>query len=183
MRTLTTSNGRSFRLNALLACLFLTLIAGVAGAVEKDERSHAAGNRAIRGGEYEKAVKVFLDLVALDSGDVRAHLGAALAYYKLQDYKLTFEQASEALKLDDKNARAHALSGIALLRSGYLDHAIVELSLAIRLNAKEALAWGGLAEIDYYTNRTKESREKSLYAIELDSREPDYFVTFARAAS
>jgi predicted aspartyl protease len=161
----------------------LTCIVGVAVAVEKDERSQAAGRRAIRDGDYEKAVKIFLDLVKTDPGDIRAHIGAALAYYKLQDYKLTFDQATEALKLDDKNARAHALSGIALLRSGYIDQAAGELLQALRLNSKEALAWGGLAEIDYYTNRTRESREKSLYAIELDSREPDYFVTFARAAS
>src|SRR5215470_14492424 len=165
MRISSVSNRRVFRQKALFACLLLILITGVAGAVEKDERSHAAGNRAIRDGEYQKAVKVFLDLVALDSGDVRAHLGAALAYYKLQDYKLTFEQATEALKLDDKSARAHALSGIALLRSGYLDHAVAELLQALQLNSKEALAWGGLAEIDYYTNRTKESREKASYAI------------------
>jgi predicted aspartyl protease/Tfp pilus assembly protein PilF len=183
MRTPTASNHRLFTLKALLACLLLTLIVGAAAAAEKDERSLAAGRRAIRDGEYEKAVKVFLGLLAQDPGDVPARLGAALAYYKLQDYKLTFDQATEALKLDDKNARAHALSGIALLRSGYLDHAVAELLQALQLNSKEALAWGGLAEIDYYTNRTKESREKASYAIELDSKEPDYFVTFARAAS
>jgi predicted aspartyl protease/cytochrome c-type biogenesis protein CcmH/NrfG len=195
MRTPTTSNHRLFPLKALLACLLLTLIVGAAraigaagavgaaGTLEKDERSHAAGRRAIRDGEYEKAVKVFLGLVAEDPGDVRARLGAALAYYKLQDYKLTFDQATEVLKLDDKNARAHALSGIALLRSGYIEHAVAELLQALQLNSKEALAWGGLAEIDYYTNRTRESRDKASYAIELDSKEPDYFVTFARAAS
>jgi len=137
----------------------------------------------MRDGDYQKAVQVFLDLMAADPGDVNAHVGASQAYYKLQDYKLSFDEATAALKLDENNAKARALSGIALLRSGYLEHAVADLLQALRVNPKEALAWGGLAEIDYYTNRTKESRQKSLYAMELDSREPDYLVTFARAAS
>jgi predicted aspartyl protease len=174
---------RALPLRVLAACLFLTCSVAHAAGVEKDERSYGIGQRAIRDGDYQKAVKVFVDLLTANPGDIRAHIGAAQAYYKLQDYKLTFDQATAALKLDDHNAQAHALSGIALLRSGYLDHAAVELTQAVRLNPKEALAWGGLAEIDYYTNRTRESRQKSLYAMQLDSREPDYLVTFARAAS
>src|SRR5262249_36976818 len=199
-----TTSGRRLALESMLACLLVIwVVAGVApakggaarpidaglvetvevGVVEKDEGSHALAKRAIRDGDYQKAVKVFLALLAADPSDVRAHVDAAYAYYKLQDFKLSFEQATAALKLDQGNARAHALGGLALLRSGFLDNSVAELLQAIRLNPKEALAWGGLAEIDYYTNRTKESRQKSLYAMELDSREPDYLVTFARAAS
>jgi tetratricopeptide (TPR) repeat protein len=174
---------RAMPLYVLAACLLLTSVVARAAGLEKDERTYGVGQRAIRDGDYQKAVKIFVELLSADPGDIRAHLGAAQAYYKLQDYKLSFEQAAAAMKLDDNNARAHALSGIALLRSGYLDHAVAELMQAVRLNPKEPLAWGGLAEIDYYTNRTKESRQKSLYALQLDSREPDYLVTFARAAS
>src|SRR5215469_8760807 len=199
-----TTSGRRLVLKTLLACFLLSwVVAGVAlvdgapvericpvpvgivgvRAGEKDQGSHAVAKRAIRDGDYQKAVKVFLAILTADPTDVRAHIGAAYGYYKLQDYKLSFEQVTAALKLDENNARAHALGGIALLRSGYLDNAVAELMQAIRLNPKEALAWGGLAEIDYYTNHTKESRQKSLYALELDSRGPYYLVTFARDAS
>jgi predicted aspartyl protease/Tfp pilus assembly protein PilF len=170
-------------LKLVVACFLLGCFVADASALDKDERLYAVGKRAIHNGDYQKAVKAYLDLLTADPGDVRAHLGAAQAYYKLQDYKLCHEQAGAVLKNDDGNATAHALSGIALLRSGFLDHAIVEFGKALRLNPKEPVAWGGLAEIDYYTNRTRESRQKSLYAIELDSKEPDYLVTFARAAS
>ena len=183
MRITAITTHRAMPLKVLAACLLLTCFIADAAALEKDERSYGAGQRAIRDGDYQKAVKVFVDLLAADPSDIRAHIGAAHAYYKLQDFKLSFDQATAALKLDDHNARAHALSGIALLRSGYLDHAVAELMQALRLDPKDPMAWGGLAEIDYYSNRTRESRQKSLYAMQLDSREPDYLVTFARAAS
>jgi len=171
------------RLGRLGACLLLAISMAYAGSNEKDERLYKAGKQAMRDGEYQKAVKAFLELVDADPSDIRASLGAAQAYFKLQDYNLSFDRAAAVLKLDDNNASAHALSGMALLRSGFLDHAVAEFGQALRINPKEALAWGGLAEIDYYTNRTKESRLKALYAMQLDSRESDYLVTYARAAS
>src|SRR5215813_12869836 len=122
---------------ALLACLLLSGLAGGASAVQKDGPSHAVGKRAMRDGDYQKAVQVFLDLMAADPGDINAHVGASQAYYKLQDYKLSFDEATAALKLDENNAKARALSGIALLRSGYLEHAVADLLQALRVNPKE----------------------------------------------
>ena len=76
-----------------------------------------------------------------------------------------------------------ALAGVALLRSGYIRPAVVELQASLNLDAKEALAYGGAAEVDYYEGRVKESRQKSFYAHNLDPDEPDYLVIYARASS
>src|SRR5262252_6283731 len=150
---------------------------------DRSYRSYRAGEKALRSGEYEKAAKFYTDLLAIDERDINAHLGAAFAYFKLQNYSNCYDHAREALKIDENNARAHALSGLALLRSGFLNNAVPEFIQAIKLNPKEALAFGGLAEVDYYENPAKESRLKSGYASTLDPNEPDYLVTFARASS
>jgi predicted aspartyl protease/Tfp pilus assembly protein PilF len=162
----------------LLAVLSVALGGDVAAAT-----SHDDGYKALRNGDYEAAVKIFLDEIKSNPADVAAHNGAALAYLKLQRSRPCFEQALAAVKLDSSNARAHALCGLALLRSGYFPQAISELNAAINSNPKEVFAWEGLAEIDYYENRPKDARQKSSYASSLDSREPEPLITLARACS
>ncbi|PYT06654.1 MAG: hypothetical protein DMF60_08945 [Acidobacteria bacterium] len=70
-----------------------------------------------------------------------------------------------------------------MLRSGFVRGAVAELQQSLNLDPKEALAYGGAAEIDYYEGRAKESRTKSYYAHQLDPEEPDYLVTYARSSS
>jgi predicted aspartyl protease/Tfp pilus assembly protein PilF len=141
------------------------------------------GKKALRAGKYEDALNAYRAMIESDPRDVQARLGASFAYLKNANYLLSFEQAGEAINIDRSNARAHALSGISLLRSGFIRAAVGELQQAIALDPKEAMAYGGAAEIDYYEGRAKESRERAYYAHRLDPDEPDYIVTYARASS
>jgi len=150
---------------------------------EYNDKLNRDARKALRGGRYDDALKIYNFLIESDPRDIQARLGASLAYLKNANYLLSFEQANEAVNLDRNNARAHALSGISLLRSGFIRAAVGELTQAITLDQKEALAYGGAAEIDYYEGRTKESRERAFYAHRLDPDEPDYLVTYARASS
>lgn len=139
--------------------------------------------KAMRAGRYEEALGIYRELLEADAGDTQARLGASFAHFKMTEYVACFEQAMEVLKADPNNARAHALTGVSLLRSGVVAGAVIELQQAINLDGKEALAYGGAAEIDYYEGRPKEARVKSYYAHHLDPEEPDYLVTYARASS
>src|SRR5262249_12322645 len=58
-----------------------------------------------------------------------------------------------------------------------------QLLAAVGLDPKEALAYGGAAEIDYSEGRLSASRQKSLHAHTLDPDEPDFLFTYARASS
>jgi predicted aspartyl protease len=145
--------------------------------------SHREAQKAMRAGKYEKAAQVYESLVAINASDLKARLGASFAYLKYSDYARSLAAASEVLKTNPENARAHALAGVAFLRSGYLRHAASELQLSIRLDSREPLAYGGAAEIHYYEGRISESRRNSIYAHKLDPDEPDYLVTYARASS
>jgi len=147
------------------------------------EKLFRSAKKSMRAGKYADALKIYSEAIAADQHDLQAILGASFANLKMLDYLHSFEQAMEALKLDPDNARAHALAGVSLLRSGFVRAAIGELQRSLSHDPKEALAFGGAAEIDYYEGRPKESRERSFYAHSLDPDEPDYLVTYARASS
>lgn len=150
---------------------------------ESNEKLIRKARKIMRAGKYEDALKIYREIIDASPRDIPSRLGASLAYLKLQSYVRSFEKATEVINIDAKNARAHALAGISLLRSGFVRGAIYELQQSLNLDAKEALAYGGAAEIDYYEGRPKESRAKSYYAHQLDPDEPDYLVTYARSSS
>jgi predicted aspartyl protease/Tfp pilus assembly protein PilF len=152
-------------------------------AKEVNDKLDRDARKAIRAGKYEDALKIYLGTIEADARDSRARLGASFAYLKMQNYPPCFQQAKEVLSIDANNSRAHALAGVSLLRSGFIRAAVGELQQALDLDPKEALAYGGAAEIDYYEGRPKESRTKSYYAHNLDPEEPDYLVTYARSSS
>src|SRR5580704_8847660 len=54
--------------------------------------THSDGDKAIRAGNYDRAVKIFLDAIKSDRRDISAHNGAALAYLKLQQSKLVMSR-------------------------------------------------------------------------------------------
>lgn len=177
------STAATIWLCVVLALLGPTLARSDYADAKGKDSAHREGEKQIRKGNYPKAIRIFNELIQSDPQDVRARLGAGLAHLKSLNYIACFDLASEVIRIDEKNARARALSGLALLRSGYFPQAVDQLVQAIHLNQKEALAYGGLAEIDYYENRARESRNKALYAVHLDPSEPDYLHTLARASS
>lgn len=148
-----------------------------------NEKLFREAKKKIRAGKYDDALKTYRGMIDADATDVQARLGASFAYFKMQQYLSCFEIAMDVIKTNPNNSRAHALAGIALLRSGFIRGSIGELQRALDLDDKEALAYGAAAEIDYYEGRAKESRQRSYFAHQLDPEEPDYLITYARASS
>src|SRR5436853_2454856 len=145
---------RNFLIICLLAALALAPIALADVKDQKDqntkEQTHRSARKALRKGDFERAANFYNDLIARDAQDIQAQLGASFAYMKLQSYALCFDHANTALKLDMNNARAHALAGAALLHSRLLHAAVPELTEALRLDSKEALAYGNVAGLDCF---------------------------------
>lgn len=153
-------------------------------SITSDSKSvNREARKAARQGRYDEAAKLYEQLLALNPNDSSARLGAGFAYLKLLDYSRCFDAASSVLKSEPRNARAHALAGVALLRSGYVSQASAELHSAVTLDSREALSYGGAAEVDYSEGRISDSRQKALHAHALDPDEPDYVITYARASS
>ncbi|MFY9609899.1 MAG: aspartyl protease family protein [Blastocatellia bacterium] len=176
--------------SALVALTTLPGFTPLASAFFEEELRDSArdkllreGRKQVRKGHYEKALKLYREIIDKNAVDVQARLGASFAYLKAGDYVLCLEEAVEVLKLNKANARAHALAGTSLLRSGFVGAAAGQLQQALNLDPKDALAYGGAAEVDYYEGRLKESRQKALYAHNLDPAEPDFILIYARASS
>jgi tetratricopeptide (TPR) repeat protein len=150
---------------------------------ESNNKIFREGTKAIRSGRYEDAVNLYRRILDVDKSNVKAYLGAALAHLKARSYRLCFDAASEAIKADPNSAPAHALLGMALLRSGYINNAVQEIIEAFKLNPKEPMAYWAASEVDYYEGRPDNARVKSYMAHQLDKDEPDYLLTFARASS
>jgi tetratricopeptide (TPR) repeat protein len=147
------------------------------------EKLFREGKKAFRGGRYEEAATLYRQLTSLDNTDIQAHLSAAYAFYKNHDFQSGYDHANAALKLNPGSARAHAIAGATLLRSGYVQEAVYALNQAFKLDIKEPLAFGVAAEVDYYEGRAKESISKAFRAHALDPNEADFLMTIARASS
>lgn len=181
------------RITGLVVAIFLALALSAAprGAADSGNRKEKdpyekilnQAKKAIRDGDYEKAIKIYTELFEKDERNLQGHLGIALAYAKALNFQGCYDHANKAVEIDPNSARGHALVGLALLRSGYVPAAVERLVQSVKLNPKEALAFGAAAEVDYYEGRARDAHTKALYAYNLDSNEPDYLVTLARASS
>ncbi|HEX5736098.1 MAG TPA: aspartyl protease family protein [Blastocatellia bacterium] len=150
---------------------------------DPNEKHYREAKKNIREGKYDKAVIVYTDILNKDERAIHAHLGMALAYAKKLNFQGCYDHAIKAIEIEPNNARAHALAGLALLRSGYVPSAVERLVQSVTINPKEALAFGAAAEIDYYEGRARDAHAKAIHAYNLDPEEPDYLVTLARASS
>lgn len=181
---------RIIRFAFAFALLAATAVSQAMAAAPEEQRVkdpnnkiYREGVKAVREGRYEDAIKIYGEILSRDGRDVQAHLLNSFACLKDQNYRLCFDEASEALKLDPNNARGHALRASALMRSGHIDNAIGELRLAFKFDSKEPLAFWTAAEIDYYEGRSADARSHAYQAHLLDPDEPDYVLTFAHASS
>ncbi len=176
--------------NALRLCAFAILI--IAVALLTNPITHAAESRGkllkradneIRKGEFEKAEATYNELLTADPKDKEARLG--LSFVKLKQLKMqaSYDLATEILKAHPLNARAHSLVGTALLRSGEFRTSQEALYTAVKLDDRQALAYAGLSEIEYFENRSRNAYDGLRKAISLDPNEPDYYVAHARACS
>ncbi len=139
--------------------------------------------KALREGNYKRAEEFYRRLLARNHRDHRARLGLSYTLIKQGRMKEAFQHAALVAGQDPLNARAHALLGMALLRSGVFQKAIEEFTTALILNRREAMALAGLAEIDFFENRTQQAYERLRAATALNPSEPDYWIAFGRAAA
>src|SRR5262249_1201272 len=114
------------------------------------------------------------------SRETEAHLGLSLAYIKLRDYRASLEHARIAIVTEPGSARAHALAGRSLLRSGDFAQAVAEITRALDLNSKDPVAVSVSAEMDFYEGRLVQARARASAAQSLGDDDPETWLTIAR---
>jgi predicted aspartyl protease/Flp pilus assembly protein TadD len=169
-------------LSVVALTLALVLAAAPTWAESRDKAlKRAAGD--VRKGNLEAAEKIYRELVTQDAQDKEARLGLSFVLLKLAKLQESYDLAAQVLALEPLNARAHTLIGTALLRSGEFRSSVEALFTALKLNEREALAYAGLAEIEYFENRARNAYDGLHKAISIEPSEPDYYISLARACS
>jgi adenylate cyclase len=130
--------------------------------------------------DYEYAIRMFEQAIAVDAKFALAYAGIADAYSHLYRYaEATKENADKAVEasekavaLDPDSAEAHASRGLSLFINGELEKAKSEFDLAIELNPKlfEAYYYYGLA---CSSNADFETAEK-MYLKAMEVNPADY---------
>jgi tetratricopeptide (TPR) repeat protein len=164
-------------LSLLLASLCLSAVAESRGKALKRASDE------MRKANFESAEKIYRELLEKDQADKDARLGLSFALIKRIKLQDAYENAAQVIAADPLSARAFALLGTALLRSGEFRNSVEALFTAVKFNNREALAIAGLAEIEYFENRSRIAYEGMRRAIALDPQEPDYYISLARACS
>jgi tetratricopeptide (TPR) repeat protein len=172
---------------ALLVMLGATLMPALSisaagrGDSRGDQLKQAANEW--RKGNYEQAEAIYRRLVSDNPADNQARLLLSHALVKQNRLQEAYDEAWRVATSDHSSARARALMGVALLRTGQFQAASTHLTYAFEKDPRDALALGALAEIEIFENRSKPAYDAFRRAIELDPRESDLYRPFARTCS
>jgi predicted aspartyl protease/Flp pilus assembly protein TadD len=168
-------------LAAMAICLVLA--GAVAASPIDNEKTRNKALKALRAGDFEKAEKIYRDLLLKDEKDLDARLGLSHALLKERRFQDSFDHAARAIASDPLSARAHALLGSVVLATGDFRLSVEEFRTALSLKPDEAMAIAGLAMIDYYENRASACVAGLRRAISIDPDEPDYYFDLGQAAA
>lgn len=152
-------------------------------SIDDGKRTIRQAEKFIRRGEFVEAEKLLRRAAELNPLDSAVKLKLAFVRMKRRDLNEAYELALDVAKKEPKNAYAFAVLGTTLLAAGRFADADQILKNAIRLNKKEALAWAGYGQLDFYLNRIDESIENLRVAVFLDNDEPDYLFSLAQVCA
>src|SRR5262245_18605250 len=167
----------------ILTVLLAAALLPVAASAETRGKSLKRAEGEMRKANFTEAEKIYRRLLDKDQTDKEARLGLSFTLVKQIKLQEAYENAAQVIAADPLNARGFALLGTALLRSGEFRNSVEALFTAVKFNNKEALAISGLAEIEYFENRSRSAYEGLRRAVALDPQEPDYYIALARACS
>jgi len=173
---------RRFVLVVTCCCVCAFASFAAFGTPDKNKTLNRA-DRALRAGDFERAEKLYREMLAKDDRDVDARLGLSRVLLKQRRLQDSFDHAARVLAIQPLSARAHALLGAAILASGDFRQSVEEFHTALTLNDSEPIAIAGLAMVDYYENRVLRCVLGLRRAVEIDPNEPDYVFNLGQAAA
>lgn len=170
-------------LTFILAAMTVVVALSLPALAETRGKALKRADKEMRAANFTEAEKIYRHLIEKDQADKVARLGLSFALVKQLKLQDAYEQAAQVISADPLNARAFALLGTSLLRSGEFRNSIEALYTSVKFDQKQALAIAGLSEIEYFENRSRTAYDGLKRAISLEPNEPDYYVSLARACS
>ncbi|HTQ73173.1 MAG TPA: rhodanese-like domain-containing protein [Burkholderiales bacterium] len=142
--------------------------------------------------DYNKAIALFEQAIALDPGYSRAHAALAAASWRIVEsfwestteggYQRAFDRMQAALvkAMRQPNALAHAVSAEFLSKQGRYEEAFTEIGLAMALAPNDPGNYLSKARILNATGRAAEAEESVRWAMRLDPLySPEYLRSLA----
>ncbi len=170
-------------LKAVLLAAAMSMTLCTAAMAETRGKALKRAEKEVRATNFDQAEKIYRQLLETDQADKEARLGLSFTLIKQTKLQEGYEEAAQVIAADSLNARAFALLGTALLRSGEFRNSVEALYTSAKFDPKQALAIAGLSEIEYFENRSRNAYDGFKRAIALDPNESDYYVSYARACS
>lgn len=164
----------------LLCCVSVNALADERIEVEKARREAQQAHRA---GDYAKAERLYRDVLTVEPSDHVSRLQLSWMLIKQGQLERAYQEATSVINQGIINARARALVGVALLRMGFFQESVQELNAALALDPREPLTLAGMAEIDFFENRSESAYERLRLATSVEPREPDFWIAFGRTAA
>lgn len=168
---------------AFSLALVLLLIIPVVLHAESRGKALKRAEKEIRAGNFIQAEAIYRELLVKTPEDKDARIGLSFSLLKQNKLVESFEQAAQVVATDSMNGRAFSLMGTALLRSGEFRTSLQSLLTALKFDNKDHLALAGLAELEYFEHRTRNAYDAMQRAIQMEPREPDYYISLARVCS
>lgn len=147
------------------------------------EKLRREAQQAHRAGDYAKAEQLYRDVLTAEPSDHVSRLHLSWMLMKQGQPERAYEEATSVINQGVTNARARALAGVALMRMGFFQQAVQELTAALALDPREPLSLAGMAEIDFFENRSEAAYERLRVATGVEPREPDFWIAFGRTAA
>jgi predicted aspartyl protease/Tfp pilus assembly protein PilF len=173
------------RLMLVLSVAIVCLLSAnsLSAPASDNDKARNRAERALRAGDFERAERMYRDILAKDDHDLEARLGLSRTLLKQRRAQEAFDNAARVIAVSPLSARAHALLGAAVLAEGDFRLSVEEFRTALTLNEDEAIAMAGLAMVDYYENRMASCLARMRRAVQIDSGEPDYIFSLGQAAA
>ena len=186
---------RGVRLKAIFAAV--VLLAGYGGAfaldpekrrdvqigVETSRQLVKQAEKLIKRGRFNEAEPLLRRAADLDRESSSIKLRLAYVFLKQRRLADSYRISFDVAEAEPKNSAAFALLGATFLAAGKFPQARQMYIQSITLNKKQAFAWAGLGQLEFYENRIQESLLNLKEAVYRDPNEPDYIFALAQVSA
>ena len=169
------------RISLLVLCL---LISGKSAGAQNAHLADLSqqGQTALRDQQFDRAQKLYEEIVQLDPGSAQAHSNLGLALYMNTSYSRAIRELQKAIELDSRLDRPRVLLALSYFDTGDLDHAIPLLEKVYPTGKDDPVivAHLGLA----YMRQEKDDKALALLTrwAELEPNSPDALYFKGKAA-
>lgn len=147
------------------------------------ERLHNDALMLAKQGDYESALKKWLEVISVSPNDPEYQYNVGIAYFQVKRYEEASKHLQKALELCPIHFKAHLLLGTIYIKTGNFDLAENHINESLNLNSDNALAYLNLGAIHSVRKDYQKGLQMFQRAIELAPKEARAYLGIAKIYS